>query len=73
MPRIIAFLGYNPLPPAKTLGEQIVRLRKTLGLSREELARRLGVDPGTLGRWEVGIRESNGRFLNLINRFLGEE
>ena len=39
LPKVIRFLGYNPLPPAKTLAEQIVRCRKTLGLSREELAR----------------------------------
>ena len=35
LPKIIVFLGYNPLLPANTLAEQIVRCRKTLGLSRE--------------------------------------
>ena len=42
LPRIIRFLGYNPLPPAKTLAEQIVRYRRTLGLSRERSQLGLG-------------------------------
>ena len=70
LPKIIAFLGYDPLPPAQTLAEQIIRHRKMLGLSREELARRLGVDPGTLWRWEAEIRKPRGRFAVLIGRIL---
>ncbi|MCX6634262.1 MAG: helix-turn-helix domain-containing protein [Acidobacteria bacterium] len=48
MPAIIRFLGYNPLPEADTLGERIVRRRTSLGMTQEEAARRIGVDPGTL-------------------------
>ena len=66
LPKIIRFLGYNPLPPARTLAEQIVRHRKTLGLSREQLAKRLGVDPGTLWRWEANLREPTGRYLEAV-------
>jgi hypothetical protein len=50
MPAIIQFLGYNPLPEAKSLAEQLVRQPTTLGLSREGAALEIGVDAGTLAR-----------------------
>lgn len=74
MPEIIAFLGGNPLPSANTLAEQLVRQRTTLGLSRKEAAAKIGVDPGTLARWERGEREPAGGHLGRVKRFLqGEE
>jgi transcriptional regulator with XRE-family HTH domain len=50
MPAIIDFPGYDPLPQATTLAEQLVRQRTSLGLSQKESAERLGVDPGTLAK-----------------------
>jgi site-specific DNA recombinase len=70
MPAIIRFLGYNPLPAATTLGEQLVRQRTGLGLSQKESAKGLGADPGTLARWERGEREPAGAFLVRVKRFL---
>jgi len=53
IPRIIQFLGYMPDDTqVEGLGQQIVAARRRLGLSQRELARRLVVDPSTLGRWE---------------------
>jgi len=53
IPRLIAFLGYIPFETlAKSLCEKIVIYRRILGLSQKELARQLGIDPSTLGRWE---------------------
>ena len=53
IPAIIDFLGYWPYDtPADNLGQQIIAKRTMLGLSQKELARNLGVDPSTLGRWE---------------------
>ena len=72
-PAIIRFLGYNPLPEAKTLAEQLVRYRTTLGLSREWAALELGVDAGTLARWERGEAEPTGEFLNRVKRFFDGE
>jgi len=60
IPAIIEFLGYNPLPPATTWGEPLVRHRTSLGLTQNETARRIGVDPSTLARWERGERERAG-------------
>jgi transcriptional regulator with XRE-family HTH domain len=54
MPAIIDFLGYDPLPEANSLGEQLARHRTVRGLSQKEAASELGVDPGTLARWERG-------------------
>jgi len=70
MPAIIRFLGYNPLPPANGLGGRLVRQRTTLGLSQKEAARRIGVDPGTLGKWERGEREPTGKLAARAERFL---
>jgi transcriptional regulator with XRE-family HTH domain len=70
MPAIIRFLGYNPLPAADGGGAQLVRQRTTLGLSQKDAANRIGVDQGTLAKWERGEREPAGAFLGRVKRFL---
>ena len=70
MPAIIQFLGYDPLPVAKGWGERLVRRRTTLGMTQKEAARRLGVDQGTLAKWEQGKREPAGAFLARVKRFV---
>ena len=69
---IIQFLGYNRLPAASTLAEQLVRKRTSrgLGLSQKESAGRIGVDPGTLANRERGERQPTGEFLGRARRFL---
>lgn len=39
---------------AKKIGERIKACRESLGMKRPELARRLGVEPNTLYRYEIG-------------------
>jgi DNA-binding XRE family transcriptional regulator len=73
MATIIQFFGYNPLPEANSLAENLVRRRTTLGLSREGAATEIGVDAATLARWERGEREPLGEFLVHVQRFLGDE
>ena len=52
IPRIIAFLGYSPYDTESgPLGKRIVACRRAKGLTQKELARRLDVDPSTVGRW----------------------
>ena len=70
MPAIIDFLGYDPLPQSKTLPEQLVRQRTSLGLTQKESAKGLGIDPATLARWERGEREPTGGFLRRVKGFL---
>jgi transcriptional regulator with XRE-family HTH domain len=62
MPAIIRFLAYNPLPPADGWADRLVQCRTALGLSQRESAARIGVDQGTLARWERGEREPTGKF-----------
>jgi DNA-binding XRE family transcriptional regulator len=53
-PVIFRFLGYDPFTPPKTLPERIAAKRRQLGLSIENAAHLVGVDEGTLRRWESG-------------------
>jgi transcriptional regulator with XRE-family HTH domain len=59
LPGIIRFLGYNPLPPAVSIPEKLRAVRGELGLSQAAMAKQLGIDPGTLRRWENGVIPSN--------------
>ena len=70
MPGIIHFLGYNPLPVAKGVIDRLVRHRTTMGLSKKNAARRLGVDPCTLANWDRGERIPTGAFGARVERFL---
>jgi len=72
MPAIIVFLGYNPLPQGMTYAERLVRHRTSLGLSQEASARRIGVDPSTLARWERGERVPKGAAAARTERLLAE-
>jgi len=51
----------------KTLGEKIVLYRRTLGLTQEQLARRLAVDPGTLAQWEQVMDVVNSLLTSLFS------
>jgi len=69
MPRVVEFLGFNPLQKCDTLAQKIVSHRKALGLTQKEFARQLDVDPSTLARWERGEREPQGQFAeSLLSR-----
>ena len=53
LPKITEFLGYDPLQSnATTLAEKIKKYRIQRGLSLRKLAKKLGIDPATLARWE---------------------
>jgi len=69
LPRVIRFLGYSPLPAARTKGENLVRTRRELGLTQKAMARLVGVDPTTLARWEKGRGGLSNQSLNIVNSF----
>lgn len=69
-PRILSFLGYDPFPPAVTLGEQLVTARRRLGLSRMRLARRVEIDEGTLALWENGMSKPSGKHARIVEALL---
>jgi transcriptional regulator with XRE-family HTH domain len=70
-PGIIEFLGYVPFSEEpKTLGERIVNHRRLHGITQEELAHRLGVDPSTLARWERNESQPLKRHVGRLTAFL---
>ncbi len=73
LPRIIRFLGYDPYPAAKLLAEKLVAKRRQLGLSRKQLAKRLGVDEGTLAHWEKAQQEPTGKRIETVKEFLASD
>ncbi len=73
IPKIIKFLGYLPYDSTdKSLEQQITIARQVLGLSQKELANFLGVDPGTVRRWEKGRGRPKGDLLVKLNSYLSE-
>jgi len=70
IPRIIRFLGYDPSPAPRSLSEQLVAARRMLGFSRRRLARHLGIDEGTLAKWEEGAGHPSPRLLGSVETFL---
>ena len=55
VPKIVVFLGYDPFgPPPASFPLQLKAARIAAGLTRRQLAARLGVHPGTVAEWERG-------------------
>ena len=55
--------------PSRLIGSEIRYLRRSQGWTGRELARRMGVTPVTVSRWETGTREIGlpaDRFLRLL-------
>jgi DNA-binding transcriptional regulator YiaG len=70
LPRIIAFLGYDPFPEPQTLADQLAARRRTLGWSRKFAAAQLGIDEKTLAAWERGTAQPRGIHVRLVENFL---
>jgi DNA-binding transcriptional regulator YiaG len=70
LPRILAFLGHNPLPEADDLIGKLQRLRGTLGLTQEKLAKILAIDESTIAGWERGENTPVGPYRKLIQDFV---
>ncbi|MBI3365958.1 MAG: helix-turn-helix transcriptional regulator [Ignavibacteriae bacterium] len=72
IPKIIQFLGYDPLPVGITFGEQIKQYRRKQGLSIKKLAKLLAIDPTTLARWERKQSEPLGKLKEQLRWFLDQ-
>lgn len=74
MPKIFEFLGYDPAAnEPRNLGEKLLKYRRDRGMTQKELARRIGIDPGTLSRLEKGT--GNRIFVSVLrkaDRFLND-
>jgi transcriptional regulator with XRE-family HTH domain len=75
-PAIKDFLGYDPdeLPEDAPLGLRIAARRRAIGLSQKALADCLGIDEGTVGRWERGdLQRVSRRVKRLLTRWLSRQ
>jgi len=60
-PALLRFIGYDPVcPDPQTVPEKIAYLCRHLGLSRNELAARLGVNKATIYAWEADGPQRRG-------------
>ena len=55
IPKIIALLGFDPVPEPETLPKRIAYLRRLIGFTQEDLAKALVVNPVTIYFWEKGL------------------
>ena len=70
-PAILAYLGYDPRPAPAGFGGRLRAAREAEGLSHRELARRLGLDPGTVTAWEGDqVRRPYPRIRLVFERWL---
>jgi DNA-binding transcriptional regulator YiaG len=66
-PAIIAFLGYYPFGhETETLGGKIKRYKYEHGVSNEKLAKQLGVDEGTVAKWEQNRRVPKAKQYKIV-------
>ena len=71
MPPVIAFLGYDPHPDPKTLGQTLRAYRRALGLTQRQLAVKLGMHRSTLGKVETGRERPSGAMGARMEELLG--
>jgi transcriptional regulator with XRE-family HTH domain len=71
IPRIIRFLGYDPEPEPKVWSQWIAFARRRLGLTQEDLAKSLSVDPVTVYRWEKGLSVAPADALQRLQELSG--
>ncbi len=72
-PAIIRFLGYDPRPEAQSVGQALKRHREGHGLTQNQLAAILNVDPSTLAKWEREERVPIGEYRQRVDAVLGPQ
>jgi transcriptional regulator with XRE-family HTH domain len=67
---VVAFLGCDPSPAARTLAERVEAKRRELGVTFEQAAKYLGWDPGSLTRYLNGTWALSPTRAEALERFL---
>ncbi|MCU7933919.1 MAG: transcriptional regulator [Candidatus Thiodiazotropha sp. (ex Dulcina madagascariensis)] len=70
-PAIMDFLGYCPYQVGDTLGQKIMLHRTHRGLTLRGMAQKMGVDPGSVSRWEAGARKPTEHLFARLVEFFG--
>jgi transcriptional regulator with XRE-family HTH domain len=73
MPKVIEFLGYNPIPCPEDLMERLAWYKQVNGLSLEQLGDEMGRDPEQLANWLSGRHNPFRKNRDKIERFLVEQ
>ena len=68
---ILRFLGHEPWPLPVTLGDHLMAERRRRGLAIDKAAALIGIDEGTLRRWERGEWKPTERTKPILDGFLG--
>jgi DNA-binding XRE family transcriptional regulator len=63
-------LGIQPVVAPESFPERLLSVRKVLGLSQKAMARKLGVDPTTIGQCDSGKRRPSRRLLAALKDFI---
>ena len=71
IPRILAFLGYDPRPAETSFGRRLWRARTARGLSIQGLAGLLGIDTSTVWKWEDERHRPIARLRRRLDQFFG--
>lgn len=58
-------------PDAATFGDRLAAARENAGMTKAQLARRLGVKPSTLRGWEQDISEPRANRLSMMAGLMG--
>lgn len=72
LPRIITFLGYNPIPCPEGPLERLAWYKQVNGLTLKELGAEMGRDPEQLAHWLGGRHKPCRRNRKMIELFLRE-
>lgn len=70
LPRVLAWLGYDPRPQAEGLLARVAAVRQRQGLSQRQLAARLGTDQSALSAWERGETRPSPRYQQVLEIFV---
>jgi len=67
---IIRFLGYDPEPGDLTIAGRLRAVRRRLGLSQADFAAKVGLNEGSVCRWESGSRRPSQWMANRVGVIL---
>jgi len=69
-PKLVDFLGYCPIETISSFGEKLLVFRIYRGLTQEQMAHELGIDPSTLAAYESERKLPHGTMREKINHAL---
>lgn len=73
MPRILAFLGYDPLfKDPSSLSEQVAHYRRVKGLSCQKLGQQMGVSSQVIKAVELGKGDVSEKMVEKVTAFMAD-